>query len=100
MYRNVMVPVDGSPFSREAVLQGLRIASQSGATLRLVRVGSSSSMMHGGPDGFTIENQKLSELHSNELADLYAIAAECRAHNTVNVTATLQYGPVVDALIG
>lgn len=100
MYRNVMVPVDGSPFSREAVLQGLRIASQSGATLRLVRVGSSSSMMHGGPDGFTIENQKLSELHSNELADLYAIAAECRAHTTVNVTASLQYGPVVDALIG
>ncbi|HMA20055.1 MAG TPA: universal stress protein [Gemmatimonadaceae bacterium] len=100
MYRNVMVPVDGSPFSREAVLQGLRIASQSGATLRLVRVGSSSSMMHGGPDGFTIENQRLSELHSNELADLYAIAAECRAHTTVNVTASLQYGPVVDALIG
>lgn len=100
MYRNVMVPVDGSPFSREAVLQGLRIASQSGATLRLVRVGSSSSMMHGGPDGFTIENQKLSELHSAELADLYAIAAECRAHTTVNVTASLQYGPIVDALIG
>ena len=100
MYRNVMVPVDGSAFSREAVLQGLRIASQSGATLRLVRVGSSSSMIHGGPDGFTIENQKLSELHSAELADLYAIAAECRAHTTVNVTASLQYGPVVDALIG
>lgn len=100
MYRNVMVPVDGSPFSREAVLQGVRIASESGATLRLVRVGSSSSMLHGGPDGFTIENERLSELHSAELADLYAIAAECRAHTTVNVTASLQYGPVVDALIG
>lgn len=100
MYRNIMVPVDGSPFSREAVLQGLRIASQSGATLRLVRVGSSSSMMHGGPNGFAIENQRLSEMHTSELADLYSLAAECRAHTTVNVTASLQYGPVVDALIG
>ena len=39
MYRNIMVPVDGSPFSREAVLHGLRLASKSGAILRLVRTG-------------------------------------------------------------
>lgn len=99
MYRNVMVPVDGSPFSREAVLHGLRIASQSGAILRLVRVGTSSTIT-GGPDGFAVENQRLREIHSAELAELYSIAAECRAHSTVNVTASLQYGPVVDTLIG
>lgn len=99
MYRNVMVPVDGSSFSREAVLQGLRIASQSGATLRLVRVGS-APLLAGGPDGFAVESESLRQIHSAELADLYSIAAECRAHSTVNVTASLQYGPVVDALIG
>lgn len=99
MYRNVMVPVDGSPFSREAVLQGLRIASQSGATLRLVRVGS-SPVLTGGADSYPIENEALRRLQASELADLYSIAAECRAHSTVTVTASLQQGPVVDALIG
>lgn len=99
MYRNVMVPVDGSSFSREAVLQGLRIASQSGATLRLVRVGS-APMLAGGPDSFAIQSDTIKQVHSSELADLYSIAAECRAHSTVNVTASLQYGPVIDALIG
>lgn len=99
MYRNIMVPVDGSPFSREAVLHGLRLASQSGAILRLVRVGTSSTIT-GGPDGFAVENERLREIHSAELAELYSIAAECRAHSTVNVTASLQYGPVIDTLIG
>jgi nucleotide-binding universal stress UspA family protein len=99
MYRNVMVPVDGSPFSREAVVQGLRIASQSGATLRLVRVGT-SSVLGAGPDSFSAENQALRHIQAAELADLYSIAAECRAHSTVTVTASIQHGPVVDALIG
>jgi nucleotide-binding universal stress UspA family protein len=99
MYRNIMVPVDGSPFSREAVLHGLRLASQSGAILRLVRVGTSSTIA-GGPDGFAAENERLREIHATELAELYSIAAECRAHSTVNVTASLQYGPIVDTLIG
>lgn len=99
MYRNVMVPVDGSPFSREAVLQGLRIASQSGATLRLVRVGT-SPVITGGPDSYPIENEALRRMQASELADLYSIAAECRAHSTVTVTASLQHGPVVDALVG
>ena len=99
MYRNIMVPVDGSPFSREAVVHGLRLASQSGAILRLVRVGTSSTIT-GGPDGFATENASLRAVHSAELAELYSIAAECRAHSTVNVTASLVYGPVIDTLIG
>lgn len=99
MYRNVMVPVDGSPFSREAVLQGLRIASRSGATLRLVRVGT-SSILGAAPDSFGAENQALRQIQAAELSDLYSIAAECRAHSTVTVTASIQHGPVADALIG
>ncbi len=99
MYRNIMVPVDGSPFSREAVLHGLRIASQSGATLRLVRVGT-SSVLSGGPEAFPLEDQTLRQIQASELADLYSIAAECRAHSTVTITASVQRGPVVDALIG
>ena len=99
MYRNIMVPVDGSPFSREAVLHGLRIASLSGATLRLIRIGPSPAI-HFGTDSADNENPRFRNTHSAELADLYTIAAECRAHSTVNVTAALHHGPVVDALIG
>lgn len=99
MYRNVMVPVDGSSFSREAVLQGLRIASRCGATLRLVRVAASPIGLDAG-EGFEIESEGLRQLHAAALADLYAIAVECRAHSTVNVTASLQHGPVADAIIG
>jgi nucleotide-binding universal stress UspA family protein len=99
MYRNVMVPVDGSSFSREAVLQGLRIASQCGATLRLVRV-ASTPLFIGGPDAIVPASEGIRDLRNRELAELYALAAECRAHSTVNVTASLQQGPVADALIG
>src|SRR5688500_406871 len=99
MYRNIMVPVDGSPFSREAVLQGLRLASKSGATLRLVRVGTPATIT-GGSEGFEVEDGRLREIHSAELSELYSIAAECRAHTTVNVTASIQYGPVAAALVG
>lgn len=99
MYRNIMVPVDGSSFSREAVLQGLRIASQSGATLRLVRVASTPAVL-GGPDMIVSFDEGARQQRNTELAELYSLAAECRAHSTVNVTASLQQGPVVDALIG
>ena len=99
MYRNIMVPVDGSSFSREAVFHGLRIASRCGATLRLVRV-SVAPLTLGAPDGYVAESESLRQLRSTALADLYSIANECRSHTTVNVTASLESGPVVDALVG
>lgn len=99
MYKNVMLPVDGSTFSREAVLHGVRIASQTGATLRLVRVAVSPVFL-GGPGAAGLEAEALREARSSELSELYAIAAECRAHSTVSVTASLERGPVIDALVG
>ena len=99
MYRNIMVPVDGSSFSREAVFHGLRIASRCGANLRLVRVAVSPIAL-GGPDGYAIENESLRLQRAEALADLYSIANECRSHTTVNVTASLETGPIVDALVG
>jgi nucleotide-binding universal stress UspA family protein len=100
MFRNVMVPVDGSTFSREAVLQGLRIASQSGARLRLVRVAAAPPVLTGTPDAPALSVAAIRQLHSTEQSELYSIAAECRAHSTVEVTASLERGPVVDSLIG
>ncbi|HXV16268.1 MAG TPA: universal stress protein [Gemmatimonadaceae bacterium] len=99
MFRNIMVPVDGSSFSREAVIQGLRLASLYGATLRLVKVATTPAFSTG-PEGVALESRVSDDQHAAELANLYSIAAECRAHSTINVTASLERGPVVDALCG
>lgn len=99
MFRNVMVPVDGSSYSREAVTQGVRLASLYGATLRLVRVAKPYPIA-AGPDAMAVNSPGLGDHHAAELADLYSIAAECRAHSTITVTASLQYGPIVDVLCG
>jgi Universal stress protein UspA and related nucleotide-binding proteins len=98
MFRNVMVPVDGSAFSREAVLQGLRLASLYGATLRLVRVASGPPFSVGSDAALGLASADA--VQASELSELYAIAAECRAHSTINVTASLERGPIVDALCG
>lgn len=99
MFRNIMVPVDGSSFSREAVIQGLRLASLYGATLRLVKV-TATPGFPTGPEALALDSRAADDQHSAELANLYAIAAECRAHSTIKVTASLERGPVVDALCG
>ena len=43
MYRNIMVPTDGSGFDREAIRVALRLAERSEAKVRLVRVLSKGS---------------------------------------------------------
>lgn len=98
MYRNILVPVDGSPFSKEALLQGVRIAELSGAKLRTVRVRTTPAMV-SSPDGLAsgVEGFKT---RARELADLYQIANECRGSSTAEVTASLLDGPVSDALEG
>ena len=99
MFLNIMVPIDGSSFSREGVLQGLRIAGKNGGVLRLVRV-ARSPLMVGSPEAISFETMGFNELHAAELSDLYEIAAECRAHSSVTVKTSLEHGPICDALSG
>jgi nucleotide-binding universal stress UspA family protein len=99
MYRVIMVPVDGSAFSREAVFQGLRLAKKNGAQLRLVRVGS-MPVVFGGPDAVSLQNTAWKAERETILRQLYQLAAECRSSAGVEVTATVEDGPVADALRG
>jgi nucleotide-binding universal stress UspA family protein len=99
MYRVIMVPVDGSAFSKEAVFQGLRLARKNGAQLRLVRVASIPGLV-GGPETVALENVARSSERNEILADLYRLAAECRANSNVDVTASIEDGPTADALRG
>ena len=99
MYRVIMVPVDGSAFSREAVFQGLRLARNNDAQLRLVRVASAPASVTGW-DTMAPETGVWTSERDALLADLYRLAAECRANSPVEVTATVEEGPIADALRG
>lgn len=99
MYRVIMVPVDGSAFSREALFQGLRLARKTGAQLRLVRV-ASSSIVAGGPDAAPAENTAWTIERDDLQAQLNRLAVECRSNSHVEVTATVEEGPITDALRG
>jgi nucleotide-binding universal stress UspA family protein len=99
MYRVIMVPVDGSAFSREALFQGLRLARKTGAQLRLVRV-ASSSIVAGGPDAAPAESSAWPIERDDLRAQLDRLAGECRSNTQVDVTATVEEGPIADALRG
>lgn len=99
MYRVIMVPVDGSAFSREAVFQGLRLARKSGAQLRLVRVASIAAIP-GGPDTLALESAAWTIERDDLRAQLYRLAAECKSNSPVEVSATVEEGPIADALRG
>ncbi|HYN80007.1 MAG TPA: universal stress protein [Gemmatimonadaceae bacterium] len=99
MYRVIMVPVDGSAFSREAVFQGLRLARKSGARLRLVRV-APGPIMSGGPDTMALESAAWTIERDDLRTQLYRLAAECKSNSNVEISATVEEGPVADALRG
>lgn len=99
MYRVIMVPIDGSAFSRDAVFQGLRLANKNGAQLRLVRV-APMPVLVGGPETAGLENTGWKMESENIHQQLYQLAAECRANSGVEVTATVEDGPIADALRG
>jgi nucleotide-binding universal stress UspA family protein len=99
MYRVIMVPVDGSAFSREAVFHGLRLARKVGAQLHLVRVASARAVS-GGPDTLALESAAWTIERQDLRTRLHRLAAECRSNSHVEVLASVEEGPIGDALRG
>jgi len=102
MYRNIMVPTDGSGFDREAILVALRIAERCGAKVRLVRVLTTGGYfgMAATPDAVIVSPEVLRAEQNAALSALYALAAECRAMSDATITADLEQGPIADILAG
>ncbi len=102
MYKTIMVPTDCSGFDREAIRVALRIAEKSEAKLRLVRVLTTGAFFGSGDgvDEFRVAASNVKRDRDNALSELYALAAECRREADVDVTVTLETGPVADALEG
>jgi len=102
MYKTIMVPTDCSGFDREAIRVALRIAQRSEAKLRLVRVLTTGAYFGAGDgvDEFHATATNVKRDRDNALSELYALAAECRREGDVDITVTLETGPVADALEG
>src|SRR2546423_1779272 len=101
MYTNIMVPTDGSGFDREAILVALRVAERSEAKVRLVRVlGVAGWLGAGSPDSAVPSAEALRAERDTALSELYALAVECRALSSAEITVDLEQGPVADVLEG
>jgi nucleotide-binding universal stress UspA family protein len=102
MYRVIMVPTDGSGFDREAIRVALRIAERSDAKVRLVRVLATGSYfgMAAMAEGTAIAAEVVHSERDRALSELYALAAECRATSTADITVDLHAGPIDEVLQG
>jgi nucleotide-binding universal stress UspA family protein len=99
MYKNILVPTDCSGFDREAIRVGLRLAERTGAVLHLVRVRANNDFVSMGLTPNGIEIPLIGE-RDTSLAELTALATECRNSGCAEVVASLEEGPVADALAG
>src|SRR5947207_337928 len=101
MYKNIMVPTDGSGFDREAILVALRVAERCAAKVRLVRVLTIGAYFGTtSPESAIVTPEALGAERDTALAELYALAAECRGISTAEITADLEQGPIADVLAG
>ncbi len=99
MFRNILVPVDGSPFGEHALPIAYAIARRAAANVHLVRVheplGAMVPVMAGAEGGPELEqwNRRLEEGESAYLRGLTEQAAK-----DVRISARLLHGIVLDAL--
>lgn len=102
MYRIIMVPTDGTGFDREAIRVALRIAERTGAKVKLVRVLSTGSFfgVAAAAEGTSVAAEVARSERDRALSEIYALATECRAASTADISADLHSGPVADVLEG
>ena len=102
MYRKIMVPTDGSGFDREAILVALRIAERCRASVTLIRVLSARAYFGTGatPEVVMATPETMRLERDAAESELHALAEECRGLTAVELTESLEQGPVVDALAG
>ena len=102
MYKTILVPTDCSGFDREAVRVALRLAQESAAKVHLVRVSACAAFtgMLTSADVAAVSPEVLRDEIDRELAELYALASECRSVGKAELTTSLEHGPVAEALAG
>jgi nucleotide-binding universal stress UspA family protein len=99
MYKNIMVPTDGSGFDRDAILVALRVAERCHAKIRLVRVLTTGAYFGlAASEGAIISEETIRIETEAALSELHALAAECRNMSSTPISTDLEHGPIADML--
>ena len=97
MYRNLLVPLDGSAFAEHALPFAASIARRASATLQLVQAHVPIASLYSGSElvaDLTLD----AKIRENETAYLDGVVNRLRENVPVRVSRTLVDGPVADAL--
>jgi nucleotide-binding universal stress UspA family protein len=97
MYRNIMVPLDGSPFAEHALPFAASIARRAGATLYLVRAHVPVAPLYSDRE-LVVDESLDGTIRESEAAYLDAVVKRLTEVVSVTVSRTLVDGPVADAL--
>ncbi len=100
MYKTILVPLDGSPFSAKAIPVASALAKRSGAVLHLVTVLDPSAYVPFVPGEVLVPVMDTDALSARRIADEAAIAsvAQTLAAEGVRATGRVIEGTVVEAL--
>ena len=98
MLNVILVPTDGSGFDRDAIRVATRLSDVAGAELKLVRVWS-APIVFTGPDTLDFPRDAIEREREYEMSRLNSLRNEVAADTRANVTASLQEGPIADALV-
>lgn len=96
--RSILVPLDGSQFSEQAIPLAAEIARRSGAILRIARVHQTPAAWATAMEFPKIEAEIEQELRERELAYLTSITGRMTQNERVRARSTLLDGPVAEAL--
>src|SRR4029079_10340123 len=97
MYRSILVPLDGSPFSEHALPLALALARRTGATLHLAHVHAPLAAVYLDSAGF-LEDSLDSHVIQQQQAYLHAIAHRIGAMAPVPVSSLILEGGIVPTL--
>lgn len=96
--RSILVPLDGSQFSEQAIPLAAEIARRSGAVLRIARVHQTPATWATAMELPQINAEVDQELRERELAYLASITGRMTQNERVRARSTLLDGPVAEAL--
>jgi nucleotide-binding universal stress UspA family protein len=97
MFRNILVPFDGSALAERSLPWALAISEKSGATIQLVQAHAPVTEHSDGASLPTVR-QIDAKLREHERTQLEELASKMRAASTAKVTVSFVEGPVTDCL--
>lgn len=102
MYRQIVVPLDGSELAEEALVEAKKVAKSSSAPLKLIRVVDTYRTQSLPATGMAMDYSMLSELAEEEVEDaktyLEAVVKQSRQEG-YDVTADVLHGPIARQII-